>query len=230
MFLLTCWGIFFLDEVYHLQVSEWGISPRTVKGLKGILFSPLIHGNLDHILSNSLPVLILGSLIFYFYKPIAWASIIWMWLISGLWLWVGGRNNEDGTMYHIGASSLIYAFASFIFFSGVFRKRKQLMVISALVILLYGSITWAIFPFDLSISWEGHLSGLLAGLLVAYNYRKEGPQAQPFVWEEEDDDDDTPIDSTDDTSPEQEQSPPALDPFTITYTFVPKPPEKKDEL
>lgn len=217
LFLVICWGLFFLDYTYQLNLAQYGISPRTVSGLKGILFAPLIHGDLNHIASNSLPVLVLGSLLFYFYKPIAWSSVMWMYLISGVWLWVGGRNNADGNMHHIGASTLIYAFASFLFFSGVFRKHRQLMVVSALVTLLYGSITWAIFPFDDTISWEGHLFGALSGLLVAFNYRKEGPQQPHYAWEEEEDNDD----AGPDLPYQQEDQEPGIDPFTVHYHYVP---------
>lgn len=219
LFLGVCWGLFFLDTNYHLNLAGYGVSPRTLGGLKGILFSPFIHGDLNHIASNSIPVLVLGAMIFGFYRSIAWPAILWMYLVSGVWLWVGGRNNAEGSMHHIGASTLIYAFASFLFFSGVFRKHKQLMVVSALVILLYGGITWAIFPFDNTISWEGHLFGLLSGILVAYNYRKEGPQAPHYQWEDEDDDDSE--DPGNDTNP-GEEVPPQTDPFRVTYHFVPK--------
>lgn len=184
LFLTICWGIFLLDHTFNWDVYRFGVSPRTADGLIGIICSPFIHGDWNHILNNSLPILILGSLIFYFYKSIAWSSVLWIYLISGLWLWIGGRNSDSIPNYHFGASTLIYGFSTFLFFSGVFRKHKPLMVVSALVVLLYGSITWGIFPFDASISWEGHLFGAIAGVLVAYSYRKEGPQPEPFTWSE----------------------------------------------
>ena len=124
-------------------------------------------------------------MIFYFYKPIAWPAIFWIYLVSGLWLWVGGRNNDVIPNYHIGASTLIYGFSTFLFFSGVFRKHKQLMMVSAFVVFMYGSITHGIFPFDTKISWEGHLFGAISGILVAFNYRKDGPQKVEYQWPEE---------------------------------------------
>lgn len=224
LFLGICWLVFFLDNQFNLDAYQYGVSPRTAQGLKGILFSPFIHGDLSHILNNSLPILVLGSLIFYFYESIAWSSVLWIYVVSGIWLWIGGRNNADGTNYHIGASTLIYGFSTFLFFSGVFRKHKQLMVVSALVVLLYGSITWGIFPFDEKISWEGHLFGAIAGLLVAYSYRKEGPQPAPFTWSEIDnvglaylgieDDDDEQMQSENTV-----QNP--LDSINIVYHFKP---------
>lgn len=185
LFLIICWVIFLSDYFFNLNLYQFGISPRKSLGLLGILFSPFIHGDFGHILNNSLPILVLGSTLFYFYKPIAWSSIIWIWFISGIWLWIGGRNNDVILNYHFGASTLIYGFSTFLFFSGVFRKHKQLMMVSAFVVFMYGSITYGMFPFDVKVSWEGHLFGALSGALVAFSYRKEGPQAIEHVWPEE---------------------------------------------
>lgn len=183
--MMVCWAIFLADNSFNLDLYRFGISPRTGHGLAGILFAPMLHGDFNHIANNTLPVLILGSMIFYFYRPIAWPAILWIYVISGIWLWVGGRNNDVIPNYHFGASTLIYGFSTFLFFSGVFRKHKQLMVVSAMVVFMYGSITWGIFPFDKSMSWEGHLFGAISGLLVAFNYRKDGPQPQEHSWPEE---------------------------------------------
>ncbi len=190
LFLALCWLVFLADWYLNLDLYRLGVSPRTVSGLKGVLFAPLIHADWSHILNNSLPVFVLSSMIFYFYKPIAWPVILWTWFISGLWLWVGGRNSAAVTNYHFGASTLIYAFSTFLFFSGVFRKQRQLMVVSAIVVFLYGSITWGIFPFDAKMSWEGHLFGAISGVLVAYSYRREGPQAAVYQWPDPEDEPD----------------------------------------
>jgi membrane associated rhomboid family serine protease len=179
------WFVFFLDTKFNLNLHQYGTSPRTLKGLTGILFSPFLHSNLEHITGNSLPLLILGMLTFYFYRPIALGSFLWIFFMSGIWLWVGGRNNADGNVHHIGASGLIYGSALFLFFSGVFRRHRPLMVISALVAFLYGSMMYGIFPLQPDVSWEAHLFGAISGVLVAYNYRKEGPQAEPVIWEED---------------------------------------------
>ncbi len=165
--------------------------PRDVSGLKGIILSVFIHGDLDHIASNSIPILVLGMLLFDFYKKIAKPAFIWIWIISGIWLWIGGRNGSDNPNYHIGASTLIYGLSSFLFFSGILRKHKRLMVISALVVFLYGSITHGIFPIQQGISWEGHLFGAISGALVAFNYRKEGPRSSGYYWPKEEEEDDT---------------------------------------
>lgn len=190
LFLISLWLIFFVKQNSDYNFSKFGILPREPEGVLGIITSVFIHGDLDHIISNSFPILILGMMLFFFYKKIAKPAFIWIWLISGVWLWIGGRNNQHHPVYHIGASTLIYGLATFLFFSGVFRKHLRLMVVSALVVFLYGSIMWGIFPLKEEISWEGHLFGAIAGILVAYNYRKEGPQRRVYVWENDNDEND----------------------------------------
>jgi membrane associated rhomboid family serine protease len=189
IFISVLWIIFFIQQNSNFNPSRLGVLPREVKGLHGIVTSVLVHSNLDHILSNSFPILILGMMLFFFYEKIAKQAFMWIWLISGIWLWIGGRNSGDYPIYHLGASTLIYGLATFLFFSGVFRRHLRLMVVSALVVFLYGSIMWGIFPLKEEISWEGHLFGAIAGSLVAYNYRTEGPQRKVYEWENDSEDD-----------------------------------------
>ncbi len=240
LFLVLCWGIFLSDHFFHLDLYQLGVSPRTASGLKGILFAPVIHGDWSHIANNSLPVFFLSTMIFYFYKPIAWPVILWIYFISGIWLWVGGRNNDLIPYFHFGASTLIYGFASFLFFSGVFRKHKQLMVVSAMVVFMYGSITWGIFPLDRTMSWEGHLFGAISGLLVAYSYRKEGPQPQTYQWPEEELDleaiyqeqlrQEAELQQRLKEEEEEQNSPQNPNQVNITYTFIPTKKEEDDKL
>lgn len=193
LFVAALWAVFIAEQYSDHGYSHFGILPRDVRGLPGIITSVFIHGGLDHILSNSWPLIVLGMLLFFFYKRIAKQAFIWIWLISGFWLWIGGRNSENYPTYHIGASTLIYGLATFLFFSGVFRRHLNLMVVSALVVFLYGSIMWGIFPIKQEISWEGHLFGAIAGVLVAFNYRKEGPQRKVYEWENESDEEEDTI-------------------------------------
>ncbi|MCA6437330.1 MAG: rhomboid family intramembrane serine protease [Bacteroidota bacterium] len=191
LFLSICWILFFLNQYYQLNYYKYGVLPRDLEGIKGVFSSVFIHGDLEHITSNSLPILVLGMLLFDFYKKIAKQAFIWIWIISGIWLWIGGRNSSENPNYHIGASTLIYGLSSFLFFSGILRKHKRLMVISALVVFLYGSITHGIFPIQQGISWEGHLFGAISGALVAYNYRKEGPRSSGYYWPKEEEEETT---------------------------------------
>ena len=116
-----------------------------------------------------------SHVIFYFYRPIAFQIFLWVYLSTGIWVWSAARNS-----YHIGASGIIYGFESFLFFSGVFRKNTKLQALSLLVVFLYGSTIWGIFPIEKHISWESHALGALAGLIIAYYYRKEGPPNQTY--------------------------------------------------
>lgn len=220
-FVALLWVIFLIAYYNNINLIKFGVLPREMKGLMGIITSIFIHGDVEHIASNSLPIIILGMLLFFFYKKIAKQAFIWIWLISGAWLWIGGRNNENYPVYHIGASTLIYGLATFLFFSGVFRKHLRLMVVSALVVFLYGSIMWGIFPFKDEISWEGHLFGAIAGLLVAFNYRKEGPQKREHHWEDEDDDLENTGNDSDNLEPENNE-------VFINYIYKNKETENSD--
>lgn len=223
LFVAALWIVFLVQQNGHHQLVKLGVLPRQPSGLLGIVTSVFIHGDLAHIASNSLPLLVLGAMLFYFYKKIARPVFLWIWLISGLWLWIGGRNDDNYPMYHIGASTLIYGLATFLFFSGVFRRHLQLMVVSALVVFLYGGIMWGVFPFKSEISWEGHLFGAIAGVLVAFNYRREGPQRRVYEWPEDDEEDNA----------EEEPLPPAADdpgapPQSFQIRFIYKEKEQDD--
>ena len=180
--LIIIWSIKIFEIVFDYDFTEYGVLPRKFNGLIGILFSPLIHSDVNHLLSNSLPVIILCLLIFNFYSQIAKKIFINLYFISGLWLWCIGRES-----FHIGASGLIYAMASFLFFSGILRKNSQLSAVALLVIFIYGGLFWGLFPTHKNISWEGHLTGFIAGFLVSFVYRKDGPKRKKYNWEIEED-------------------------------------------
>ncbi|MDG2369298.1 MAG: rhomboid family intramembrane serine protease [Flavobacteriales bacterium] len=169
--LVLLWGIHFFNIHYNLSLYKFGIFPRNLNGLQGVLFSPLIHSSDDikHIVNNSVPLLILGWTLFFFYKKIAFRILSYSWIVVGLLVWISARES-----FHIGMSGVIYCLAFFLFFSGVFRKEKRLMAISLFVVFLYGSMIWGIFPFDLSISFESHFFGALTGVILAFFYKKEG--------------------------------------------------------
>jgi membrane associated rhomboid family serine protease len=188
LFVLLMWVMFLTGSINHYNFLPLGVLPREMKGLPGVITSVFVHADIQHIASNSIPLLVLGMMLFYFYKKIAKPAFLWIWFISGLWLWLGGRGSEAHPTYHIGASTLVYGLATFLFFSGVFRKHLRLMVVSALVVFLYGGIVWGIFPLKEEMSWEGHLFGAFSGVLVAFNYRKEGPKQKVYEWPEEEND------------------------------------------
>lgn len=178
LFVLLLWIIKIIELTLDVSFVEYGLYPLKTENLYGIITSPLIHSDLAHLLANTIPIIILGSGIFYFYRSISFKVAILIYLLSGLWLWFGGR-----PAYHIGASGLIYGFASFLFLSGIIRKYVPLMAISLLVAFLYGGLIWGILPIDMKISWEGHLYGGIAGLVAALFYKKQGPQRKKYDWE-----------------------------------------------
>lgn len=175
---------FWLVKLIEVQsghyLTEFGVFPRTLSGMKGIVTSPFIHGDMRHLISNSVPLLVLMGGLFYFYNTLAYKVIGGVYLLGGIWLWMGGRES-----FHIGASGLVYGLTTFLLFSGMFRRDIKLMALSMLVVFLYGGMVWGIFPLFIGISWEAHLFGAFAGLLYAFVYRKEGPQRKVYAWENE---------------------------------------------
>jgi membrane associated rhomboid family serine protease len=169
-FLIIIWLVKIFEIVFDLDLVYLGLFPLKSSGLVGILTAPLIHADFKHLFDNSVPVFVLSVAIFYFYRPVAFKVFFFTWIISGILVWIGGR-----PAYHIGASGLIYGFASFLFFSGIIRNSINLLAISLLVVFLYGSLVWGILPFDYKISWESHLFGSLTGLFLALAYRHYGP-------------------------------------------------------
>ena len=185
LFVLFVGLVHLVHVVFDVSFTSYGVYPRSIKGLIGILFSPLIHGSFSHLFNNSLPILILGTLLFYFYKEVAFKVSIWIYLMVGFWTWVYARE-----AYHIGASGLLYGLFSFLLLSGFIRKNKNLISLSFSVVFLYGSLVWGIFPIDVQISFEGHLWGFVAGTILAIYFRKQGTQKTQPYWPEEDDLDD----------------------------------------
>jgi len=177
---ITC--IHLYATFYDVKLSHWGVYPRETNGLYGIISSVFIHGSWKHLFNNSIPLLVLGTALFHFYKSLAPKVWFYSILYTGLLLWLGGRPS-----FHIGASGLVYALASFLFLSGFIRKHRNLMALSMFVVFLYGGMVWGIFPSQEHISWEGHLFGAINGLFWAIYYKNEGPQRKKYSWELEED-------------------------------------------
>ena len=178
-FVLLIWIVFWVEVRFGYRLNNLGVFPRTFSGLRGVIFSPFIHGSLEHLYHNSTPLLVLSTALFYFYRAIAWKVILYGILISGLFTWGIGS-----TGYHIGASGLIYVLMSFMLFKGIFSKHYRLTALSFIVIFLYGSMLWYVFPIKENMSWEGHLSGLLVGFAFALIFKTSIAKPPKYIWEE----------------------------------------------
>lgn len=178
---LAIWGVFWLELQLGVNFNQHGIFPRKFKGLQGVLFSPFIHGSIGHLYNNTIPLAILILALFYFYRKSASKVLLYGIVITGILTWAIGRPS-----YHIGASGIIYVLVSFIFFKGVFTKYYRLIALSLTIVFIYGSMLWYIFPIEDGISWEGHLSGFLTGLLLAKLIKTEVPELKKYNWETDD--------------------------------------------
>ncbi len=198
-FAAVLWLIKLVEFEYNLDFSGYGLVPRSVAGLSGILLSPLIHATFEHLAANTFPLLVLNFSLFFFYRKSPYLIFTLLFLCSGIFVWLGGRE-----AIHIGASGLIYGLAAFLFLGGVLSHNTGLLTISLIVALLYGGLFWGIFPVKPEISWESHLWGAVSGLGLACLFRHDAP-ASPIPQEEEED----PMDNEwQEEQTEEEEAPP----------------------
>ncbi len=189
------WLGFLLQNHGFFENCSGAIIPLLPEGMVGIIFSPLLHGGLEHIFGNSVPIFVLMFLLFQFYPKLAAKVFLFSWIFSGLLVWMLPPIDVFTGQYRyvciIGASGLVYALAFFLFFSGVIRKDRKLLTISLLVALYYGSLIWGVLPEELfnvlsepsKISWQSHLAGAIVGATLAVLYRNKGEKQKKFIWE-----------------------------------------------
>jgi membrane associated rhomboid family serine protease len=182
MLVVLMWLMLGASMLFGTDFHFLGIYPGKISALPGIITSPFIHSGTRHLFNNSLPLFILGTALFYFYSQVSFRVLLWVTLLTGLAVWITAR-----PAWHIGASGIVYGLASFLFVSGIIRRHIPLMALSLLVAFIYGEMVWGVFPgFRIDISWESHMFGAVAGVVLAVLFRREGPQKPvPFYEREE---------------------------------------------
>lgn len=168
VFIGLLWIIHILKITLNLPLNRFGVLPRESYGIKGIFTSPLIHSDFGHLASNSIPAFVLLTILFIFYRKVALKSFALIYLLTGLAVWLFAH-----PAFHIGASGVVYGLVSFVFWSGIFRRNIQSIVLALIVTILYSGYFVGIVPNQPGISWESHLFGALVGIFVAYLFRKE---------------------------------------------------------
>jgi membrane associated rhomboid family serine protease len=161
------WATYFLGSMVNFDLAVLGIYPRTFLGMTGILFAPMIHGNLVHLISNTIPLLFLGTVLFMFYDRIARKVFFQCYFYTNILVWIFARAS-----FHIGASGLVYGLAAFLIFFGMFKKDFRSLFISIIILILYGSLIYGVLPVREGVSWESHLMGAIIGIATASQMSK----------------------------------------------------------
>jgi membrane associated rhomboid family serine protease len=195
LMLSAMWFSFFLQLHGFFENCNGAIIPLVPEGLKGVIFSPLLHGNYEHIIGNSIPIAALMFLLYQFYPLLANKVFIIGGISVGLMVWLLPPIDIFSGNYVnfciIGASGIVYVLAFFLFFSGVFRWNMKLLTISLIVVFYYGSLIWGMFPEELffkldkpsQISWQSHLAGGIVGSVMAFIFKDVGEKRKKFIWE-----------------------------------------------
>jgi len=227
LLVMSLWVVYLFNINYHLDLEAYGLRPHLKEGLIGIITMPFLHENMEHLFSNTIPLLVAGSFLVYYFKNWTWLIYAVVWIVGGTFLWFVG---EEGTN-HIGASGLVYGLVFFLLISGFIRGNRHLAAVALLMVFLYGSLMWGLFPeyvrmIKENISWEGHLGGAIAGGLMAIILIKKGPQNPVEAIEEDEEDTDEDkywLEDHEKMQPEIEPEQPESDPEPmIRYRYVPK--------
>ncbi len=168
------WIFHALRWLLGLRAVDFGIVPRTLEGLPGILTAPLVHGDWAHLLNNSVPLLSSVFLLVYFYPRIAARAILGMYVLTDLAVWLFARGagwGADVSISHIGASGVAYALVSFLFWFGIFKRSSESIIVALVILLYFSGMIAGVLPDQINVSWESHLLGGLVGMLVAWRHR-----------------------------------------------------------
>ncbi|MEM0993335.1 MAG: rhomboid family intramembrane serine protease [Bacteroidota bacterium] len=184
-FLVLLWMIHLFQWGTGLDLGQYlGLMPMEVRGLKGIVFAPLIHGDFGHLISNSVPFFVLSVIVLFFYRKVALPAFFFIYFLTGIAVWIFARQN----VFHIGASGVIYGLVAFVFWMGIFRKSVQAIILALIVTVLYSGMFLGVLPGQEGISWESHLMGGLVGIFTAYWFKNDIEEVEKkpvYSWEEE---------------------------------------------
>jgi len=176
------WAVFIIDAAFGLRLARFGLRPGSVPGLLGIVTAPLLHGNVPHLLSNTIPLLVSLTATLYLYPASSVRVIPLVWLGSGAIAWFIGQSPS----LHVGASGLIYGLLAYVFVGGILRRDLRSVSVSLMVGFLYGSMVWGVLPVRAGMSWEMHLSGAVTGLLLAFVFRRwDRVPLVRYEWEDD---------------------------------------------
>ena len=168
LFVALLWVIHLTQYFGGYDFGQYGIYPQKAFGLRGILVAPLIHADFSHLISNSIPLLALSGIIFYFYRRVAIRSFWMIYLLTGLAVWLLGRS-----VFHIGASGVVYGLVAFVAWNGIFRRNLKSIVLALIVVFFYQGMFAGISPNQEGISWESHLFGAFVGIFTSFFYKEE---------------------------------------------------------
>ncbi len=182
--LFAIWTVKIIEMATDRSLTAWGLFPRKAEGLVGVVTMPFIHGDFDHLFSNSFGLLVLGLCLLHYYERDALKLTLWTVLAGGLLVWLFARPS-----YHVGASGLIYGWSAFLFLSGVLRRNRRSVAAALIVALLFGGSVWGVLPLEWGVSWEGHLFGAIAGCAYALFRIWSEPPIEPDQDEKPGDED-----------------------------------------
>ncbi len=179
-FAALIWAVKFSEFVLGVDLYDLGIYPRTQSGLIGILTAPLIHGSWQHLAGNTLPTLLLGSMLIYGYPRSRYWALAGIWLLSGLGVWLFARSS-----FHFGASGITHGMFFYLFIGGILRRDKRSAAILMIAFYMYGGMLLTIFPGDPGVSFESHFFGAAAGAFCAYIFRDwdPKPRRKRYSWQ-----------------------------------------------
>jgi membrane associated rhomboid family serine protease len=163
-FVVLLWAIEFVDVVLGNRLDDEGVRPRDDEGLVGILFAPLLHAGWDHLIANSLPLLVLGFLVFLSGIGRALAATAVIWVVGGLGTWLIAPEHT----VHIGASVIVFGWLTYLMLRGIFARSEAQIALGAVILILYGGMLLGVLPGQPGVSWQGHLFGAIGGGLAAW--------------------------------------------------------------